>query len=76
MVSSDTLLNYPKWKFPFTVHTDSSDKQLSDIISQNDKAIDLSSRKLSNTQRNYTIKDKEIILILECLRQFCENFFV
>ena len=26
MVSTETLLSYPRWKLPFTVHTDDSDK--------------------------------------------------
>ena len=47
MVSAETLLNYLNWKTPLMVNTDDSDKQLGDVISQNDKSIDLVSRKLS-----------------------------
>ena len=34
MISSETLLNYPDLKIPFTVHTDASDKQVGAVISQ------------------------------------------
>ena len=32
MVSAETLLNYPDWKIPFTVHTYASDKQLGSVV--------------------------------------------
>ena len=37
VVFTETLLNYPYWTIPFTVHTDASDKQLGAVISQNNK---------------------------------------
>ena len=39
MVSDETLLNYPDWKIPFTVHTDVYDKQLGAVISQSNKIL-------------------------------------
>ena len=58
MVSSEILLSCTAWKLPFTVHNDASDKQLGAFISQNNKPIDLLSRKLSKPQRNYTKTDR------------------
>ena len=58
MVSAETLLNYHNWTITLTLHTYDSDKQLGAVISQNDKPIDLFSRKLSNTQNNYTTTEK------------------
>ena len=49
MVSAETLLNYLDWKVPFNAHRDDSDKQLSSVISQNDKSIDLFSSKIKQT---------------------------
>ena len=46
MVSSETLISYPDWKLPFTVHTYASDKQLGGFIIQNKKPIAFFSRKL------------------------------
>ena len=71
MVSDENLLNYPDWKTPFTVHTDASDKNVDDVISQNNKPIAFFSIILSKSQRNYTTTKKEIIVIFECLNQFC-----
>ena len=54
MVSAETLLNYPDWTIPLTVHTDASDKQLGAVISQKNKPIALLSRRLIKPQSNYT----------------------
>ena len=64
------LLSYPYWKLTFTVHTDASDKQLGAVISQDNKTIALFSRRLSNPQRNYTSTEKELLAIVELLKQF------
>ena len=58
MVSAETLISYTGWKLTFTVHTDTSDKQLGAIISHNNKPIALLSRILSKPQRNYTTNEK------------------
>ena len=70
MVSSETLLSYPDWKIPFTVHTDVSDKHLDAVISQNNKPIAFFSRILIKPQRNYTTNEKELLAIVEFLKQF------
>ena len=70
MVSAETLLTYPDWTIPFTIHTDASDKQLGAVISQNDKPIAFFSRRLSKAQLNYTTTEKELLSIVECLKQF------
>ena len=70
MVYADTLLSYPDCKLPFTLHTDASDKQLGSFISQNNKPVSFFSRKLSNTQRNYNMTEKELLTIVECLKKF------
>ena len=70
MVSEKTLLSYPDWKLTFTVHTDASDKQLGAVISQNKKPISFFSRRLSKPQRNYTTTEKELIVIVKCLKKY------
>ena len=69
MVSTEKLLGCPYWTIPFTVHTDASDKQLGAVISQNNKSIELFSRVIIKPQRNYTMIEKELLAIVECLNQ-------
>ena len=69
MVSTETLLSYPDWKIPFTVHTDASDKKLGDVIIQNNKPIYLFLRRISIPQPNYTTTYKEILVTVEYLKQ-------
>ena len=70
MVSAEILLSYSNWKIPFTVNTDASDKQLGSVISQNNKYIALFSIIFIKPLRNYTKTEKELLAIVECLKQF------
>ena len=58
MVSSDTLFSYPYWKIIYNLNTYASDKQLGDVISQNNKPIVFFSRILIKPQFNYNMRDK------------------
>ena len=75
MVSDETLLSYPYWKIPFTVHTDACDKHLGAVIIQNNKRISFFYRKLSKPQRNYTTTKKELLTIVEFLKKSCGIIF-
>ena len=70
MVSSETLVSYPCWKIPFTVHTAAYYKQLGAVIIQNNKHIAFFSIILRKPQQNYTTTEKKLLAILECLKQF------
>ena len=76
MVSAETLMSYPDWKLQLTVHTDASDKRLGAVISQNNKPTAFCSRKLSKPQRNYNKTERELLVIVECLKEFREIDFV
>ena len=76
MVSAETLLNYPYCKIPFTVHTDNSYKQLGAVIIKNNKTIAFLSRRLSKPHRNYTTTEKELPVIVECLKKYKVIIFV
>ena len=69
IVSAETLLIYLYWKLPFTFHIDTSDKKFGDVTIQNNKPIAFLSIRLSKPQRNYTTNEKEILTIVECLKQ-------
>ena len=70
MVAKETVLNYPDWTIPFDIHTDASDKQLGAVISQRGNPLAFYSRRLTKAQRNYTTTEKELLSIVECLKQF------
>ena len=70
MFSIKTLLICPDWNIPFKFHTDASYKQLGDVISQNNKPIELFLIRIGKPQCNYTITKKEILAIVEFLKQF------
>ena len=58
-----------EWKFPIWI-TYAYDKQLGAVISQNKKYISFFSRRLSKPQRNYTTTEKELLVVVECLKKF------
>ena len=75
MVSAETLMCYPDWKLPFTVCTYASDKRVCDVISENKESIAFFSSILNKPQRNYTTDKKELLAIVECLKQFLGILF-
>ena len=70
MVPDEMLSSYPDPKLPLTVCTDASDKQLGSFIIQNNNHIASFSIRLSNPMCNYTTTKKEILTIVECLKNF------
>ena len=70
MVSAETLLSYPDRKLPLIVHTNAYDKQLGAVISQNNTPTAFFFRRLSKPQRNHTTTKTELLVIVECLKQF------
>ena len=75
MISQEVFLTYPDWTLLFCVHTNALDKQLGAAISQNDKPTAIFSWRLSKPQRNYTTTEKELLSIVECLKQFQNILF-
>jgi hypothetical protein len=63
-------LAYPDYSKVFEIYTDASSKQLGAVITQDNRPIAFFSRKLSNTQRKYSITKIELIAIVETLKEF------
>ena len=70
ILSQETLLAYPNFNEPFIIHTDASHTQLGAVISQNDKPIAFYSRKLNEAQTRYTTTERELLAIVETLKEY------
>ena len=70
ILSRETLLAYPNFNETFDIHTDASDRQLGAVISQNGQPIAFYSRKLTDAQTRYTTTERELLAIVETLKEF------
>ena len=70
IIAKQILLAYPDFNQPFHVHTDASKSQLGAVISQNGKPIAFYSCKLNPAQTRYTTTERELLSIVETLKEF------
>ena len=70
VLGREIMLTYPDFNKSFEIHTDASDTQLGAVISQENKPIVFYSRKLNSAQRNYTTTERELLSIVETLKEF------
>ena len=69
-IANDALLALPNFLKPFDVHADSSVYQLGGVVSQEGRPIAFFSKKLNAVQKNYLITEKELLSIVETLKEF------
>ena len=70
VISRAVTLAYPDFSKEFEVYTDSSDKQLGGVIVQEGRPLAFYSRKLRGPQLNYTVTEKELLGVVETLKEF------
>ncbi|KAI5667635.1 hypothetical protein M9H77_17488 [Catharanthus roseus] len=67
-ICKDPVLSLPDYSKPFEVHTDASDFAIGGVLMQEGHPIAYESRKLNETERRYTVQEKEMTAIIHCLR--------
>ena len=70
VIAKEVLLAFPDFSKPFEIHTDASLYQLGAVISQDGKPIAFYSRKLKPEQTRYTTTERELLSIVETLKEF------
>ena len=70
IIAKEALLAYPDFNKPFVIHTDASHYQLGGVISQEGKPIAFYSRKLNDAQTRYTTTERELLSIVETLKEY------
>ena len=70
MLARDAILKYPDPNKPFHVYTDASDYQIGGAIFQDGQPVAYFSKKLTPAQKNYTVTEKELLGVVETLREY------
>ena len=70
ILAREVMLAYPDYSKPFVIHTDASHYQLGAVISQDNKPIAFYSRKLNDAQTQYTTAERELLSIVETLKEY------
>ena len=70
VIARHVILAYPDFTKPFQIHTDASHYQLGAVISQDGKPIAFYSRKLNPAQTRYTTTERELLSIVETLKEY------
>ena len=56
------------FSIPFEVHTDASDFAIGGVLMQEGHPVAYENRKLNDTERRYTVHEKEMTAVVHCLR--------
>lgn len=70
MVATQVLLQYPDLTRPFDIYTDASARQLGGVLMQEGRPLAFWSKKCNQAQQQYSTNKKELLSILEMLREF------
>jgi RNase H-like domain found in reverse transcriptase len=73
IISKNAILAFPDFNKKFVIYTDASKYQLGGVTrstTQDDKPLAFYSRKLKDAQTSYTTTERELLFIVETLKEF------
>ena len=70
IMARNNLLTYPGFNETFKIHTNASAFQLGAVVSQKGKPIAFYSRELTDDKQWYKVTEREILSIVETVREF------
>ena len=70
ILSKEAILAFPDFEKEFVIYTDASKLQLGGVITQNNRPLAFYSRKLNDAQTRYTTTERELLSIVETLKEF------
>jgi hypothetical protein len=70
IICREVMLTFPDYSNPFQIYTDASDTYLGAVFTQDEKPVVFYSRKLKSAKKIYSTGEKELLSIVETLREF------
>ena len=70
ILSKEAILAFPDFTKEFVIYTDASKYQLGGVITQDGRPLAFYSRKLNDAQTRYTTTERELLSIVETLKEF------
>ena len=67
-VTKEPVLALPNFSKPYEVHTNASDFAIEGVLMQEGHPVAYESQKLNDTERRYTVQEKEMTAVVHCLR--------
>ena len=74
-ITNHLTLSFPDFNSEFQLYTDASDQAIGGMLKQKDKVIAIYSHKLNDSQQKYTTTEKEMLAVIECLKNFKNIIF-
>jgi hypothetical protein len=69
-IVEDVVLKHPDFSREFCIFTDASDFAVGSVLTQDGKPVEFFSRKLLDAELNYSVFDKELLAIVDSLKQW------